>query len=79
VQLFVSPLRAPRTQHYAFRVLSRTAEDEAAQPVIEHGTIALKGVGLARRVLSTVLFVLSVALLALLAWYLLLTFGLIGR
>ncbi len=79
VQLLVSPMRAPRTQHYAFRVLSRTAEDEAAAPVIEHGTVALKGVGLGRRLLSTVLFLLSVALLALLAWYLLLNFGLLGR
>ena len=77
VQLLVSPLRAPRTQHYAFRVLSRTAEDDTAQPVIEHGTVALKGVGLGRRVLATVLFLLTVALLGLLAWYLLLNFGII--
>lgn len=79
VQLLVSPVRAPRSQHYAFRVLSRTAEDENAAPVIEHGTVALKGVGAGRRVLSTVLFLLSVTLLALLAWYLLQTFGLLAR
>lgn len=78
VQLLVSPLRAPRTQHYAFRVLSRTAEEEAAQPVIEHGTVALQGLGVGRRILSTVLFLLSLALLGLLAWYLLLNFGLLG-
>ncbi|MCC7360148.1 MAG: VWA domain-containing protein [Anaerolineales bacterium] len=77
VQLLVSPLRAPRTQHYAFRVLARTAEDDAAQPVVEHGTVALRGVGLGRRVLTVVLFLLTVALLGLLAWYLLLNFGMI--
>lgn len=78
IQLLVSPVRAPRSQHYAFRVLSRTAEDENAAPVVEHGTVALKGVGAGRRVLSTVLFLLSVTLLALLAWYLLQTFGLLA-
>jgi hypothetical protein len=77
VQLLVSPLRAPRSQHYAFRILSRTAEEENAPPVIEHGTVALKGVGIGRRILSTVLFLLSLALLGLLAWYLAVQFGLL--
>jgi VWFA-related protein len=77
VQLLVSPTRAPRSQHYAFRVLSRTAEAEGGEPLVEHGTVALRGLPILRRAWTLLLLVLSAALLALLVWYLLVVFGVV--
>jgi VWFA-related protein len=78
VQLLVSPARRPKTQHYSFRVLSRTAEDDSATPLIEHGTVALRGLPFGRTLLSVVLLLVSLGLLALLIWHVLVSFGVIG-
>jgi hypothetical protein len=78
VQLLVSPARRPKTQHYTFRVLSRTAEDDSATPLIEHGTVALRGLPFGRTLLSVVLLLVSLGLLALLIWHVLVTFGVVG-
>jgi hypothetical protein len=78
VQLLVSPVKRPRSQHYAFRVLSRSAEAEGAEPLVEHGTVALRGLSAARGVWTLLLLLISLTLLALLAWYLLVVFGVLG-
>jgi VWFA-related protein len=78
VQLLVSPARPPRTQHYAFRVLSRTAEDEAATPLIEHGSVPLRGLPWTRRAVSLALMVVVLGLLAVVVWYVLVSFRVLG-
>ncbi|MEP7357144.1 MAG: hypothetical protein ABI847_07880, partial [Anaerolineales bacterium] len=78
VQLLVRPTRSPKSQHYAFQVLSRSVDGAEETPVVEHGSVALRAAPLLRRVLGWVLFALSALLLALLAWYLLTAFGIIG-
>ncbi len=77
VTLKVRPARFPRSQHYDFKVLSRSVDGNESTPVIDHGSVALRGGPIFRRILSWVLLALAVALLALLAWYLLTTFNLI--
>ena len=78
VQLLVSPVKRPRSQHYAFRVLSRTAEAEGAEPLVEHGTVALRGLSAARGAWTLLLLLISLTLLVLLVWYLLVVFGVVG-
>jgi VWFA-related protein len=78
VQLMVTPVKRPRSQHYAFRVLSRTAEAENAEPIVEHGTVALRGLGVFRQIWTLLLMVISLGLLALLVWYLLVVFEVVG-
>jgi VWFA-related protein len=77
VTLKVRPARFPRAQHYDFKVLSRSVDGNESVPVIDHGSVALRRGPIFRRILSWVLLVLAVALLALLAWYLLTTFNLV--
>jgi VWFA-related protein len=77
VTLKVRPARFPRSQHYDFKVLSRSVDGNESVPVIDHGSVALRGGPVFRRILSWVLLAVAVALLALLAWYLLTTFNLI--
>jgi hypothetical protein len=45
---------------------------------VEHGTVALRGMSPLRRIWTLVLLVISLGLLALLAWYLLVVFGVWG-
>jgi VWFA-related protein len=78
VELLVSPARTPRSQHYPFRLLSRTAEDSQAAPVIEHASVALAGVPLLRRLLPPMFLLMSLALAATLIWYVLSAFGIIA-
>ena len=77
VTLKVRPARFPRSRHYDFKVLSRSVDGNESTPVIDHGSVALRGGSILRRILSWVLLALAVTLLALLAWYLLTTFHLI--
>jgi hypothetical protein len=78
VQLLVSPVRRPRSQHYAYRVLSRTAESESAEPLVEHGTVALRGLGVFRQLWTLLLMLASLGLLVALVWYLLVVFEVLG-
>lgn len=77
VQLKVRPARFPRSQHYDFQVLSRSVDGNEATPIVEHGSVALRGGPIFRRILSWVLLALAAILFVLLVWYLLTTFGLI--
>ena len=70
-------MRFPRTQHYDFKVLSRSVDGNENTPVIDHGSVALRGGSVFKRILSWVLLLLAAVLLALLVWYLLTTFHLI--
>jgi hypothetical protein len=77
VTLKVRPGRFPRSQHYDFKVLSRSVDSNESTPVTDFGSVALRGGPIFRRILSWVLLLATAALVAGLAWYLLLTFNLI--
>jgi hypothetical protein len=77
VTLKIRPGRFPRSQHYDFKVMSRSVDGNEETPIIDHGSVALRGGPVVRRILSWVLLGLTVILLALLVWYVLITFHLI--
>jgi len=77
VQLKVRPARFPKSQHYGFQVLSRSVDGNEDTPIIDHGSVALRGGSNFKRVLSWLLLGLSAILFALLVWHLLTSFGLI--
>jgi VWFA-related protein len=77
VTLKVRPGRFPKSQHYDFKVLSRSVDGNENTPIIDHGSVALRGGPVVRRILSWLLLLVTAALLALLVWYLLTTFHLI--
>ena len=74
VQLKVRPARFPKSRHYDFQVLSRSVDGNEETPVTDHGSVALRGGPIFRRILSWVLLAVAVILLALLAWYVLSAF-----
>ncbi len=77
VTLKVRPGRFPRTRHYDFKVYSRSVDGNEDTPLIDHGSVALRGGPVLKRLLSWLLLGAAIVLLALLAWYLLTTFHLI--
>src|SRR5579859_3774120 len=77
VQLKVRPARFPRSKHYSFLVLSRAVDGSEETPITDHGSVALRGGSIFRRVLSWLFLAAAVVLLVVLAWYLLLSVGLI--
>lgn len=77
VQLKVRPARFPKSQHYGFLVLSRSVDGNEDVPITDHGSVALRGGPILRRILSWVLLGVTAILLALFAWYLLTTVGII--
>ena len=52
--------RSPKTQHYDFRVLSRSVDGNEDSPVIDHGSVALRAGPVLRRMLCWVLLALAV-------------------
>lgn len=67
INVLIDPLRLPaRTQHYAFRVLSRMVEAENAVPVMETGSVEIKGVAwFYRHPVVTILMMAALAVLLL--------------
>ncbi len=80
IKLHIAPVRVPKTQSYAFRILSRSADsgDPHKLTQIENGSVALATIPWSRQVLPWLLLVVMLGALALMVWYVLVTFGVIG-
>jgi hypothetical protein len=77
IQLRIRPARFPRSQHYDFVVLSRSVDGTQEAPLTEHGSVALRGGPIVRRILGWLFLAATLVLLAVLAWYVLMSFRLI--
>ena len=77
IQMKVRPNRRPKSRHYDFQVLSRSVDGSEDTPVIDHGSVALRGASMRRVVLSWLLLGIALVLLVLLAAYVLATFNII--
>ena len=73
----VRPARTPKSQHYAFQVLSRSIDGAEDNPVVDHGSVALRAAPLLGRVLGWALLAVTAVLLAAFVWYVLRVAGVV--
>ena len=79
VILTMRPIKSKNTQQYFFRVTAQAIDGEGVPPLIEQGSVNIKGLSFARRIIPFIVFLAMLGVVALLGALLAVNIGLLGQ
>jgi hypothetical protein len=79
VMLTMRPIKSKNTQQYFFRVTAQAIDSEGVPPLIEQGSVNIKGLSFARLIIPFIVFLAMLGVVALLGTLLAVNIGLLGQ